>query len=193
MLLHPMMDLVTVSPPSGVGMVEEAGCGSIVGACACHPRQVLTVLAQIDSSTMTTTTKTRCQCTLSIHSTQKACSSGQNSSPHSRVKLKCKLGGPPRWRHLRTGQAMLPPQHVLLVRPGRADYRPSTGSTICFQIFEGGCNLLTTSKPSETSIDRLPRAPPKAAVVEIDTSRRARLYVDFEVGFGKARQRCVVR
>ena len=88
---------------------------------------------------------------------------------------------------------MLPPQHVLLVSPDRADCRPSTRPTICFQIFEDGCDLWPTSKPSETSVDWLPEAPPKLAVVEIDASCRVRSCVETEVGFGNARQIVVVR
>lgn len=140
---------VTVSPHSGEGTVEEAGYGSIVGACACHPGQVATLLAQIDSSTMTMTM--RCQCTLSISLTHRVCSFVQNFSPHSRVKLNCRAGGP-RWMHLRTEQTMLLTQDVLRVNPDRVDCRPGGKPTIYVQNFQGGSDLLSTSRPSETKI-----------------------------------------
>ena len=146
MLPHPMTGPVTVSPHSGVDMVEEAGCGSIVGACALHPRQSSTLLRRIHTNLMTTTTKTRCQYTLWNHSTQRVCSFVQDSFPHRRVKLKCK------------GEQMEEPSHGASHsstsapssrQPDQVEYEPNQRPTTCFQDSEGQRDLLTTSKPSE--------------------------------------------
>ena len=119
MLLHPTTVLGTVSPRSGGGTVEEAGYGSIVGDCVCHPRQILRLLMQNDSNMMTKKTKTRRRCTLPNHSTQSACNFAQKSFPHSRI-TPCKPGEP-RGKHHSMGLTMFQRQYVLLARVGQVE------------------------------------------------------------------------
>ena len=126
MLLHAMTGPVTVSHHSGVGTVEEVGCGSIVGACACHPTQISRLSEQIISNTMTTTTKMKRQCTLSTRSKPLTCNFAQSFFPHSRARLRCKLDGS-RWRHLHTDQVILRHQHVRLARLDPVDRYPKKG------------------------------------------------------------------